>query len=231
VDFLDLPEAHSEQELQTAIIVNLKRFLLELGRDFAFVGEQYLLPVGGQDFRLDLSSMNSPNPERKPRQQGRLATADERPPAGAKVLQRAMLDLDAIPGEHPLYALATACGGGLTPRQLWRAPLAGAGIRQPLTTAAISTGRNGFASAAVRPLVGLAISLLFSLPRISRYIFQHGLRDGYTLAFGCRVGQVKLFDKRPVPFAQALRSRLPRRGKETHDRRYAIEVPIEVDLR
>ena len=54
VDFLRLPEAHSEQELQTAIIVNLKRFLLELGRDFAFVGEQYLLPVGGQDFRLDL---------------------------------------------------------------------------------------------------------------------------------------------------------------------------------
>jgi predicted nuclease of restriction endonuclease-like (RecB) superfamily len=54
VDFLGLPEAHSEQELQTAIIVNLKRFLLELGRDFAFVGEQYLLPVGGQDFRLDL---------------------------------------------------------------------------------------------------------------------------------------------------------------------------------
>jgi predicted nuclease of restriction endonuclease-like (RecB) superfamily len=54
VNFLGLPEAHSEQELQTAIIVNLKRFLLELGRDFAFVGEQYLLPVGGQDFRLDL---------------------------------------------------------------------------------------------------------------------------------------------------------------------------------
>ena len=52
VDFLGLPEAHSEHELQTAIIANLKRFLLELGRDFAFVGEQYLLPVGGQDFRL-----------------------------------------------------------------------------------------------------------------------------------------------------------------------------------
>jgi hypothetical protein len=50
VDFLGLPEAHSEQELQTAIIVNLKRFLLELGRDFAFVGEQYLLPVGGHTF-------------------------------------------------------------------------------------------------------------------------------------------------------------------------------------
>jgi predicted nuclease of restriction endonuclease-like (RecB) superfamily len=36
VNFLGLPEAHSEQELQTAIIVNLKRFLLEVGRDFAF---------------------------------------------------------------------------------------------------------------------------------------------------------------------------------------------------
>jgi predicted nuclease of restriction endonuclease-like (RecB) superfamily len=54
VDFLDLPEGHSEQQLQEAIITNLKRFLLELGRDFAYVGEQYLLQVGGQDFRLDL---------------------------------------------------------------------------------------------------------------------------------------------------------------------------------
>jgi hypothetical protein len=54
VDFPGLPEAHSEHQLQTAIIANLKRFLLELGRDFAFVGEQYLLPVGSQDFRLDL---------------------------------------------------------------------------------------------------------------------------------------------------------------------------------
>lgn len=54
VDFLNLPEGHSEQELQAAIITNLRRFLLELGRDFAFVGEQYMLQVGGQDFRLDL---------------------------------------------------------------------------------------------------------------------------------------------------------------------------------
>jgi predicted nuclease of restriction endonuclease-like (RecB) superfamily len=54
VDFLNLTEGRSEQELQAAIIANLKRFLLELGRDFAFVGEQYLLQVGGQDFRLDL---------------------------------------------------------------------------------------------------------------------------------------------------------------------------------
>ncbi len=54
VDFLDLPEGHSEQQLQAGIVSNLKRFLLELGRDFAFVGEQYLVQVGMQDYRLDL---------------------------------------------------------------------------------------------------------------------------------------------------------------------------------
>ena len=54
VDFLDLPQVHSEADLQHALVANLKRFLIELGRDFAFVGEQYLLQVGGTDFRLDL---------------------------------------------------------------------------------------------------------------------------------------------------------------------------------
>ena len=41
MNFLDLSAGHSEQDLQAAIIMNLKRFLLELGRDFAFVGKQY----------------------------------------------------------------------------------------------------------------------------------------------------------------------------------------------
>ena len=54
LDFLDLPEKHDEADLQHALIANLRRFLLELGRDFSFVGEQYLLQVGGKDFRLDL---------------------------------------------------------------------------------------------------------------------------------------------------------------------------------
>ena len=54
LDFLDLPEGHSEADLQRGLIANLKRFLIELGRDFAFVGEQYVLQVGGRDFRLDL---------------------------------------------------------------------------------------------------------------------------------------------------------------------------------
>ncbi|MFM8420506.1 MAG: PDDEXK nuclease domain-containing protein, partial [Verrucomicrobiota bacterium] len=54
LDFLDLPEVHSEADLQRALVANLKQFLIELGRDFAFIGEQYLLQVGGKDFRLDL---------------------------------------------------------------------------------------------------------------------------------------------------------------------------------
>jgi predicted nuclease of restriction endonuclease-like (RecB) superfamily len=54
LDFLDLPEVHSEADLQGGLVANLKKFLLELGRDFSFVGEQYLLQVGGKDFRLDL---------------------------------------------------------------------------------------------------------------------------------------------------------------------------------
>ena len=54
LDFLDLPDGHSESDLQCALVSNLKRFLIELGRDFCFVGEQYLLQVGGKDFRLDL---------------------------------------------------------------------------------------------------------------------------------------------------------------------------------
>ena len=54
LDFLDLPEVHDESDLQRGLVANLKKFLLELGRDFCFVGEQYLLQVGGADFRLDL---------------------------------------------------------------------------------------------------------------------------------------------------------------------------------
>lgn len=53
-DFLALPEQHSEADLQRALVANLRRFLLELGRDFCFVGEQYLVQVGNKDFRLDL---------------------------------------------------------------------------------------------------------------------------------------------------------------------------------
>ncbi len=54
LDFLNLPAAHSEDDLQRALVVNLRQFLLELGTDFAFVGERYRLQVGGRDFFVDL---------------------------------------------------------------------------------------------------------------------------------------------------------------------------------
>jgi len=54
LDFLDLPEVHSEQELQQALVANLRRFLQELGADFTFVGGPFRLQVGGRDFFLDL---------------------------------------------------------------------------------------------------------------------------------------------------------------------------------
>jgi hypothetical protein len=54
LEFLDLPTVHSERDLQEALVVNLRNFLLELGADFTFVGEQFRLQVGGRDFALDL---------------------------------------------------------------------------------------------------------------------------------------------------------------------------------
>jgi predicted nuclease of restriction endonuclease-like (RecB) superfamily len=54
LDFLNLPAAHSEDDLQRALVANLRQFLLELGADFAFVGERYRLQVGSRDFFVDL---------------------------------------------------------------------------------------------------------------------------------------------------------------------------------
>lgn len=54
VEFLSLPEAHSESDLQRGLLSKLKEFLLELGRDFCFVGSEYPVQVGSRDFALDL---------------------------------------------------------------------------------------------------------------------------------------------------------------------------------
>jgi predicted nuclease of restriction endonuclease-like (RecB) superfamily len=58
VEFLDLPTTHSEDDLQRGLVEQLKKFLIELGRDFCFVGSQYPLQVGGRDFALDLLFFN-----------------------------------------------------------------------------------------------------------------------------------------------------------------------------
>jgi predicted nuclease of restriction endonuclease-like (RecB) superfamily len=54
LDFLDLPERHSEADLQIGLLRNLRQFLMELGDGFAFVGEKVRVQVGNQDFELDL---------------------------------------------------------------------------------------------------------------------------------------------------------------------------------
>lgn len=53
-DFLTLSEPFSERELEIELIKHIEKFLLELGTGFAFVGRQYHLEVGGQDFYIDL---------------------------------------------------------------------------------------------------------------------------------------------------------------------------------
>ena len=58
VEFLHLPLDHSERDLEQGLIGNLKQFLIELGRDFCFIGSQYPLQVGGRDFFLDLLFFN-----------------------------------------------------------------------------------------------------------------------------------------------------------------------------
>ncbi|MBN2560622.1 MAG: DUF1016 family protein [Phycisphaerae bacterium] len=54
VEFLDLPPDHSESDLQHALVEKLKQFLIELGRDFCFIGTEYGVQVGGRDFAIDL---------------------------------------------------------------------------------------------------------------------------------------------------------------------------------
>jgi predicted nuclease of restriction endonuclease-like (RecB) superfamily len=54
LDFTGLTEKHSERELEDALVGNIVTFLQELGVGFAFVGRQYALRVGGEDFRPDL---------------------------------------------------------------------------------------------------------------------------------------------------------------------------------
>lgn len=53
-DFLTLHDEAVERDLENALIENIRKFLLELGVGFAFVGNQYHLEVGGQDFYIDL---------------------------------------------------------------------------------------------------------------------------------------------------------------------------------
>jgi predicted nuclease of restriction endonuclease-like (RecB) superfamily len=53
-EFLNLPEPHSENELKRGLVRQMKNFILELGKDFLFIGEEHKLQVGNSDFFIDL---------------------------------------------------------------------------------------------------------------------------------------------------------------------------------
>ena len=58
LEFLDLPETHKEKDLRKAIVDNLKSFILEFGKDFTFIGQEYRVQVGNRDFFIDLLFFN-----------------------------------------------------------------------------------------------------------------------------------------------------------------------------
>jgi len=53
-DFLELGDAHSERQLEQAILAKVEPFLLEMGGMFSFIGSQYRLEVGGKEYFIDL---------------------------------------------------------------------------------------------------------------------------------------------------------------------------------
>jgi len=54
IDFLGLPQKHSEKRLQNSILDNMKDFVLELGKDFLFYDKEYPLQVGNSTFKIDM---------------------------------------------------------------------------------------------------------------------------------------------------------------------------------
>ena len=57
-DFIELKEDTKEKDLEDALINNITKVLLELGKGFAFVGHQYHLEVAGEDYYIDLLFYN-----------------------------------------------------------------------------------------------------------------------------------------------------------------------------
>ena len=58
LEFLDLPNEFQEEDLRKAIIKNLKNFILEIGKDFTFIGDEYRVQVGNHDYFIDLLFFN-----------------------------------------------------------------------------------------------------------------------------------------------------------------------------
>ena len=54
IDFLDLPKKHSESRLRNGLLEHMKQFILELGKDFIFMDQEYRLNIGASTFKADL---------------------------------------------------------------------------------------------------------------------------------------------------------------------------------
>ena len=54
VDFLNLPKKHSESKLKNGLVDHMKQFILELGKDFIFMDQEYRLRIGASTFKADL---------------------------------------------------------------------------------------------------------------------------------------------------------------------------------
>ncbi|MFN4147047.1 MAG: YhcG family protein [Runella sp.] len=53
-EFLDLPDIHSENDLEKTLILHLQKFILEIGKGFTYIGNQFRLQVGNKDYYTDL---------------------------------------------------------------------------------------------------------------------------------------------------------------------------------
>lgn len=53
-EFLNLTEPHNESDLQKKLVQEMRNFILELGKDFLFISEEYKIQVGNSDFYIDL---------------------------------------------------------------------------------------------------------------------------------------------------------------------------------
>lgn len=54
IEFLDLPSNFKETDLRKGLIRNMKDFILEVGKDFTFIDEEFRVQVGSEDYRIDL---------------------------------------------------------------------------------------------------------------------------------------------------------------------------------
>lgn len=53
-EFLDIPDTHSEKDIESALVQNLQKFIIEIGKGFTYMGNQYRLQVGNKDYFTDL---------------------------------------------------------------------------------------------------------------------------------------------------------------------------------